>query len=338
MTVLTMQLHLPAAVDVSEQALEEVFRHTPVGVVLSDLHGTILDANLAFCSMLVRDRTAVIGRAFFGLVHPEETGVAERGIDSLRREEVSSIESVRRWLASDGRVVTTKVTASIVRSRNGEPICGIAFVEDIGERLAIETALRESETRYRRVVEDQTELIVRCTPDGTRTFVNEAYCRYSEAPAADLIGTSFFPCIPADEQELVRHKYESLTPERPVATDEHRVFTPRGVLRAGIAGPIAASSTPRGIWSRFRRSGATSRRSASRRTVCAAARKTTAASTTHCLLPHGKRTSRTQSPKCVAAVWTRPKSSSPPSKRTARYSSNAPRNPGSSPRMMPPWP
>ena len=226
-----MQIHLPTALDVSEQALEEVFRHTPVGVVLTDLHGAILDANVSFCAMLGRDRDDMVGQTLAAFVHPEEAEAAQRSIGRLREEEVSSLESVRRWIAGDGRTVTTKVTASIVRSKDGEPICGIGFIEDIGERMAMERALRESEARYRRVVEDQTELIVRCLPDGTRTFVNEAYCRYSEAPAAELIGTSFFPCIPEDEQEIVRRKYAGMTPERPVATDEHRVFTPRGELR-----------------------------------------------------------------------------------------------------------
>ncbi len=223
-----MQIHLPTALDVSEQALEEVFRHTPVGVVLTDLHGAILDANLAFCAMLGRDRDDVVGRTLDAFVHPDEADAAYRSIGRLREEEVSSLVHVRRWIASDGRTLTTKVTASIVRSKDGEPICGIGFIEDIGERMAMEQALRESEARYRRVVEDQTELIVRCLPDGTRTFVNAAYSRYCEVPAAELIGTSFFPQIPDEDQEIVRSKYAGMTPEHPVAIDEHRVFTPRG--------------------------------------------------------------------------------------------------------------
>ncbi|HEV7765825.1 MAG TPA: PAS domain S-box protein [Thermoanaerobaculia bacterium] len=226
-----MQLHLPAVVDASEQALEEVFRHTPVGVVLTDLHGRLLDANVAFCSMLMRDRADVIEHDFLDFIHPEEGSAAQTSIARLRGEEVSSIESVRRWIASDGRVITTKLTASIVRSKDGEPICGIAFIEDIGERLAMEKALRESEARYRRVVEDQTELIVRCLPDGTRIFVNDAYCRYNEAPAAELLGTSFFPCIPADERDHIVRKFAALTPEQPALTDEHQVTTPDGRLR-----------------------------------------------------------------------------------------------------------
>ena len=42
-------------------------------------------------------------------------------------------------------------------------------------RREAEEALRESRGRYRTIVEDQTELINRFLPDGTITFVNEAY-------------------------------------------------------------------------------------------------------------------------------------------------------------------
>ena len=53
---------------------------------------------------------------------------------------------------------------------------------------------RRQDARYRSVVEDQTEFILRWIPsDGTRTFVNESYARALGQPASDLVGTSFFP-------------------------------------------------------------------------------------------------------------------------------------------------
>ena len=41
-----------------------------------------------------------------------------------------------------------------------------------------EESLKKNEKMFRAVVEDQTELICRFLPDGTLTFVNDAYCRY----------------------------------------------------------------------------------------------------------------------------------------------------------------
>jgi DNA-binding NtrC family response regulator len=53
---------------------------------------------------------------------------------------------------------------------------------------AIETRrLRESEKKYRSIVEDQTELVSRFLPDKTLTFVNEAICRYFSKKPEELI-------------------------------------------------------------------------------------------------------------------------------------------------------
>jgi PAS domain S-box-containing protein len=92
------------------------------------------------------------------------------------------------------------------------------------ERSELEMTLGESLARYRTIVEDQTELICRFDPDGTLTFVNEAYCRFFNKRREDLIGTSFMPLIiPADREKAKAH-FDSLGPENPVATHEHQVI------------------------------------------------------------------------------------------------------------------
>ncbi|HEX9736414.1 MAG TPA: sigma 54-interacting transcriptional regulator [Thermoanaerobaculia bacterium] len=103
-------------------------------------------------------------------------------------------------------------------------------VEDpcAGVRRSTEEALRESEARYRSVVEDQTELVVRWQPDGTRTFVNDSYCRFFGATREELLGTSFFPLIAKEDLEAVQARLEALGPEAPVSTAQHRVLLPDG--------------------------------------------------------------------------------------------------------------
>jgi len=59
---------------------------------------------------------------------------------------------------------------------------------ELTERHRIEQALRQSEERYRQVVESQTELIYRCLPDTTLTFVNEAFARFFSTTVEGLIG------------------------------------------------------------------------------------------------------------------------------------------------------
>ena len=96
------------------------------------------------------------------------------------------------------------------------------------ERSELEMTLGESLARYRTIVEDQTELICRFDPDGTLTFVNEAYCRFFNKRREDLIGTSFMPLIPPADREKVKAHFDSLGPENPVATHEHQVIGKNG--------------------------------------------------------------------------------------------------------------
>lgn len=218
-------------VEDTELVLEELFRHTPVGVVLSDLHGTIIDVNDALCRMVGYERAALVGRTMTELSHPDDVADVLTRTAALRAGHVGHYSTERRYVARDGSVVHAKVSVSLVFTKDREAICGIAFVEDITQRVVMENELRRSEMRYRRVVEDQTELIVRCLPDGTRTFVNEAYCRYNGVTAEELLGTSFFTCMNEEERRLVHAKFDALSPSNPVITDQHWVVGPGGAMR-----------------------------------------------------------------------------------------------------------
>lgn len=217
--------------DDAELVLEEIFRHTPAGVVLSDLHGTIIDVNDAMCAMIGYERRELIGRKLTDVSHPDDMDDIRVRTASLREGRGGPYVAQRRYIARNGEIVHARVSVSVIYSKAGEAVCGIGFVEDISERVAIETALRQSELRYRRIIEDQTDMIVRCLPDGTRTFVNQAYCRYNRTTADALLGTSFFPLIPEPDRERVRAKYAALSPENPVSTDQHWAIGPDGDLR-----------------------------------------------------------------------------------------------------------
>jgi PAS domain S-box-containing protein len=97
-------------------------------------------------------------------------------------------------------------------------------------RKRMEGAGAFARERYRAIVEDQTEFIVRWTPDGRRTFANEAYRRYFKLTPKEALGTSFFPLIAKAQRQEVRSKIASLSPERPVAIDEHQVLRPDGSI------------------------------------------------------------------------------------------------------------
>jgi len=74
------------------------------------------------------------------------------------------------------------------------------------DHLRSEQSLRKSEAQYRAVVENQTEFIVRWKPDGTRTFVNDAYCRYFGLNLDQAISTSFLPLIVEEDRQVMQDR------------------------------------------------------------------------------------------------------------------------------------
>ena len=91
--------------------------------------------------------------------------------------------------------------------------------------------LRQSEEKYRSIVEDQTEFICRWQPDGTITFVNEVCCRYFGKTCLELIGQTFYPFILKEDQIKLEQHIASLNLENPVSTIEDRVIAPNGEIR-----------------------------------------------------------------------------------------------------------
>ncbi|MHC1724787.1 MAG: PAS domain S-box protein [Syntrophobacteraceae bacterium] len=84
---------------------------------------------------------------------------------------------------------------------------------------------------YQAVVEDQAELITRYQPDGTLTFVNDAYCRFFGETRENLIGTVFWHHMPEIDQERLRAYLDSFSKEYATRTIEHRVLDFSGAVR-----------------------------------------------------------------------------------------------------------
>jgi PAS domain S-box-containing protein len=99
-------------------------------------------------------------------------------------------------------------------------------VKDITDSKSTEEFLKKSEELYKSVVEDQTDLICRFTPDGTVTFVNEAYCNYFGKGA---IGNSFMLFAPGEDQYKLKRFLKFFSRENPVKVIENSKTMPDGI-------------------------------------------------------------------------------------------------------------
>jgi PAS domain S-box-containing protein len=101
---------------------------------------------------------------------------------------------------------------------------------NISDRKRAEEALRNSEARFREVVEAQTQLVCRYLPDTTITFVNNTYCRNFNRTREQLIGTRFLELIPESSRKMTLRYVESLSENPKGRTFVHEVKLPNGTI------------------------------------------------------------------------------------------------------------
>jgi PAS domain S-box-containing protein len=147
-----------------------------------------------------------------GPVYHADMGPNYAGRLAARREE----RTEREHKQADGRWVRVREA----RMPDGGHVL---LTVDVTARREAEEALKQSETRYRAVVEGQTEFILRLLPNGTVTFVNDAFCRYRRLSREVLlagihdVGLGHYPTA---DQERIRAAWAGLSPARPTVTYE----------------------------------------------------------------------------------------------------------------------
>ncbi len=232
---ITERKRVEEALRESEERFRAIFERAAIGMSLADREGRYIEANRALQKMLGYGEEELRSMAFTEITHPDDAKADMAFHEDLIAGKLDHFQTEKRYIRKDGRLVWVRLTVSAIRDVGGEVQYDIGMVEDITERKRAEEALRESEERYRAVVESQTELIDRWRPDGTLTFVNEAYCRYHGKSREELIGHKWMMLVAEEDQERVKayveHLMTSLSPANPTVTDEHRRVMADGRIR-----------------------------------------------------------------------------------------------------------
>jgi PAS domain S-box-containing protein len=243
---------LNEALSESESRLTQFLEAVPVGVSVHDATGKLYFANkmaqqLLGIEALPETKSEYLAEAYQVYIAGTEQLYPTANLPIVRSLAGETVHAEDLELHQSNKVVPIEVWATPIYDEKGTIVYAIAAFQDITERKQVEKfladysrtletqvaerteALRQSEKRYRAILEDQTELIVRFRPDGTLTFVNEVFCRYFGLKREEVIGSCYQPVIFEADREYVAQQVNSINRENPVLTIENRVVTAGGV-------------------------------------------------------------------------------------------------------------
>ena len=148
----------------------------PHGVQECDTNGIITFSNPAHHRLLGYKPGELVGKAIWDLHTDEEARQELRDyLQYLVREQPVPTTYSAKNRTQDGRLIDVEVSWDYQRNQEGVLTGFIATITDITERQRAEEALRESEDRYRDLIETASDMIQMVTPDGRIIYANLAW-------------------------------------------------------------------------------------------------------------------------------------------------------------------
>ena len=200
----------------SNERFKSICETSPDLIYQHDLDGKILYFSNLLESMFGYSFEEVKGKPFSEFISPRTLQSSLDAFEGLlNKKSVKRLElEIRK---KDGELMLCEVSAGpLVVRGNLVGLQGIIrdvtarkkaedLLEQYKRHLEITVAtrtkeLRESEARYRKIVEEMPEMVCRFLPDGTITFANRACGRHVGGKPDKLIGNHFFQWISSEEE------------------------------------------------------------------------------------------------------------------------------------------
>ena len=186
-----------------EEAFKSLFLQSADPVVLIK-NKSIFDCNPSVLKYLgYTNKQEIIGK------HPSEIsplnqpgGASSEDLtDFMLGKTLAKGNNKFEWLfkKSDGSQVYAEVVMTLVTFQQEKIVH--AIWRDVTERKEAEAALKQSEERYRLLVDNQTDLVVKVDNQGRFLYVSPSYCRMFGKTNEELIGKTFMPLVHPDDRE-----------------------------------------------------------------------------------------------------------------------------------------
>ena len=190
---------LAAIVDFSDDA-----------ILSKKLDGTITSWNQSAERLFGYKADEAVGQHITLIVPWERRSEEEDILRRLARgERVEHFETVRR--RKDGTYLDVSLTISPIRDAAGRVIGASNVARDISERKRIEVALRESEERFRAIVETTPECVKLISADGTLLHMNRPGLEMVGAHSADeVVGKNVYDLIAPEDRDRFKAFNESI--------------------------------------------------------------------------------------------------------------------------------
>jgi PAS domain S-box-containing protein len=129
----------------SQEKLRLVIDQSPLGVCTVDHRGYFTEANPAYERTTGYSLEELHKLTIFDITHPDDRPSNRNLFQNMSSGKTSGFKMEKRYIRKNGAVIFVAIHAEAIRDAAGEPLFGLALVEDITERKQTEEALAKSQ-------------------------------------------------------------------------------------------------------------------------------------------------------------------------------------------------
>ncbi len=188
----------------SERELRAIFDVAAVGIAHIDRNNRVLRVNPKLCEITGFEPDAFVEENHFSRTHADDRAREQRLVARLMGGEIDTYELEKRYLRADDRHIWVRVTGSLVRDADGEPVYRVEVVDDISEARAESTLREASESRYRELF-DRNPVPMWTYDNETLAFtsVNEAAIAHYGYSREEFLAMTLRDIRPADQLPIL---------------------------------------------------------------------------------------------------------------------------------------
>ena len=244
----TERKQMEKALKESEEKFSKAFKGSPQAVVITNLDdGIIMEANDVFAQLFGYNRQELIGRKAVDLHlwdFPEEreniikTLNEEGSIKNLERRFVDRTGKLNAWLFSADKIII-----------DNKP-CMISTTIDITEIKRAQEALKQSEEKYRELINTSTDAIVSTDPKMLITIWNNGASRMFGYNEKEMLGQSLLTIFPANLYKDVSREIVNIKTAQKTEFN-NRTFETSGMKKDCSMVPVEVSISTRPLENSF---------------------------------------------------------------------------------------
>jgi PAS domain S-box-containing protein len=199
----TERKQMEEALRKSEEKYRGIIEDMQEGYFEDDLAGSFTFVNDAMCKLMGYSREELIGMDNRQYQTEEIAKKIYQAFNKIYRTGETAKGIEEQYIRKDGKIGFAELSVSLVRDAEGKPIGFRGVSHDITERKRAEAALRESEEKYRTILEDMDDVYFEVDIRGNITFVNHSSCKMSGYSEKELLGMPFKKISAPDGIEMV---------------------------------------------------------------------------------------------------------------------------------------